>query len=130
MATIRIHDEKNTIIEHQEEVARFLDEQEVIYEQWNIEKLPSELSEKYDLTEDEKERILAAFDTEIQDISARRGYQSQDVISLSDTTPNLDELLKISKENITTRMMKSALSSADTASSSFKAKTAHFSTSV
>ena len=54
MATIRIHDEKNTIIEHQEEVARFLDEQEVIYEQWNIEKLPSELSEKYDLTEDEK----------------------------------------------------------------------------
>ena len=94
MATIRIHDEKNTIIEHQEEVARFLDEQEVIYEQWNIEKLPSELSEKYNLTEDEKERILAAFDKEIQDISARRGYQSQDVISLSDTTPNLDELLK------------------------------------
>ncbi|MBN4841832.1 acireductone dioxygenase, partial [Citrobacter braakii] len=81
-------------MEKQEEVARFLDEQEVIYEQWNIEKLPSGLSEKFDLTEDEKERILAAFDTEIQDISARRGYQSQDVISLSDTTPNLDELLK------------------------------------
>ncbi|WGD60096.1 1,2-dihydroxy-3-keto-5-methylthiopentene dioxygenase [Bacillus velezensis] len=94
MATIRIHDEKNTLIEKQEEVARFLDEQEVIYEQWNIEKLPSELSEKYNLTEDEKERILAVFDKEIQDISARRGYQSQDVISLSDTTPNLDELLK------------------------------------
>ncbi len=93
MATIRIHDEKNTIIEHQEEVARFLDEQEVIYEQWNIEKLPPELSEKYDLTEDEKNRILTVFDKEIQDISARRGYRSQDVISLSDTTPNLDELL-------------------------------------
>ncbi|MEC3840855.1 1,2-dihydroxy-3-keto-5-methylthiopentene dioxygenase [Bacillus amyloliquefaciens] len=94
MATIRIHDEKNTIIENQEEVARFLDEQEVIYEQWDIEKLPPELSEKYDVTEDEKDRILAAFDKEIKDISARRGYQSQDVISLSDSTPNLDELLK------------------------------------
>lgn len=34
MATIRIHDEANTTIENQEEVASFLDSQEVIYEQW------------------------------------------------------------------------------------------------
>ncbi len=34
MATIRIHDEANTTIENQEEVASFLDRQEVIYEQW------------------------------------------------------------------------------------------------
>ena len=36
MATIRIHDEANTTIENQEEVASFLDSQEVIYEQWDI----------------------------------------------------------------------------------------------
>lgn len=39
MATIRIHDEANTTIENQEEVASFLDSQEVIYEQWDIAKL-------------------------------------------------------------------------------------------
>ena len=54
MATIRIHDEANTTIENQEEVASFLDSQEVIYEQWDITKLPEHLSEKYDLTEEEK----------------------------------------------------------------------------
>ncbi|MCY9001023.1 acireductone dioxygenase [Bacillus spizizenii] len=94
MATIRIHDEANTTIENQEEVASFLDSQEVIYEQWDIAKLPEQLSEKYDLTEEEKQQILNTFETEIKDISARRGYKAQDVISLSDSNPKLDELLE------------------------------------
>ncbi|MGD7092659.1 acireductone dioxygenase [Bacillus subtilis] len=94
MATIRIHDEANTTIENQEEVASFLDSQEVIYEQWDIPKLPEHLSEKYDLTEEEKQQILDTFETEIKDISTRRGYKAQDVISLSDSNPKLDELLE------------------------------------
>ncbi len=94
MATIRIHDEANTTIENQEEVASFLDSQEVIYEQWDISNLPEQLSEKYDLTEEEKQQILDAFETEIKDISNRRGYKAQDVISLSDSNPKLDELLE------------------------------------
>ncbi|WP_276733377.1 acireductone dioxygenase [Bacillus sp. (in: firmicutes)] len=94
MATIRIHDEANTTIENQEEVASFLESQEVIYEQWDIGKLPEQLSEKYDLTEEEKQQILDTFETEIKDISARRGYKAQDVISLSDSNPKLDELLE------------------------------------
>ncbi len=94
MATIRIHDEANTTIENQEEVASFLDSQEVIYEQWDITKLPEHLSEKYDLTEEEKQQILDTFETEIKDISTRRGYKAQDVISLSDSNPKLDELLE------------------------------------
>ncbi|MCY8230745.1 cupin domain-containing protein [Priestia endophytica] len=92
MANIRLH-KTNERIENQEEVAEFLQSQEVIYENWDISKLPLHLQENYRLKEEEKEEILATFKEEIADISARRGYKAQDVISLSDATPNLDELL-------------------------------------
>ncbi|MED3726829.1 cupin domain-containing protein [Priestia filamentosa] len=92
MANIRLH-KTNERIENQEEVAGFLQSQEVIYENWDISKLPLHLQENYRLKEEEKEEILATFKEEIADISTRRGYKAQDVISLSDATPNLDELL-------------------------------------
>lgn len=80
-------------IENQQEVAQFLTDNEVIYEQWDISKLPAHLVEKYNLTDEEKQEILATFGAEIADISERRSYKTADVISLSPTTPNLDELL-------------------------------------
>jgi 1,2-dihydroxy-3-keto-5-methylthiopentene dioxygenase len=80
-------------IHNQDEVAGFLASQEVIYENWDITKLPDALVEKYLLSDEEKEEILNVFAGEISDISARRGYKAQDVISLSDNTPNLDTLL-------------------------------------
>ncbi|AKP48636.1 MULTISPECIES: 1,2-dihydroxy-3-keto-5-methylthiopentene dioxygenase [Bacillus] len=92
MATIRLH-ETNERITKEEEVIQFLDEQGVIYEKWDITKLPEHLREKYLLTEEEKNEILETFKEEIADISERRGYKAQDVISLSENTPNLDELL-------------------------------------
>lgn len=93
MATIRIHG-TDEVIEDQGKVAEFLASNEVIYEQWDITKLPIELNEKYLLSDEEKNAILEAFSTEIMDISERRGYQTADVISLSDATPNLDQLLQ------------------------------------
>lgn len=93
MATIQIKG-TNEVIEEQKEVAAFLEKQEVIYEHWDIEKLPENLREKFDLSDEEKEAILEAFKAEIDDISERRGYKAADVISLSDSNPNLDELLK------------------------------------
>jgi 1,2-dihydroxy-3-keto-5-methylthiopentene dioxygenase len=93
MATIRIHG-TNEVIEDQSKVASFLESNEVIYEQWDISKLPADLHEKYQLSDEEKNAILEEFSSEIKDISERRGYQTADVISLSDTTPNLDQLLK------------------------------------
>ncbi len=59
-----------------------------------LQKLPENLREKYDLTDEEKTEILNAFGEDIKDISERRGYKAQDVISLSESTPNIDELLK------------------------------------
>jgi 1,2-dihydroxy-3-keto-5-methylthiopentene dioxygenase len=81
-------------IENQEEVALFLEKQEVIYEQWDISKLPASLKEKYLLTDEEEDQILDVFKSEIEDISSRRGYKAQDVISLAEHTPNLDQLLE------------------------------------
>lgn len=94
MATILIHNEENTLLENEQEVASYLENQGVIYEHWDIEKLPNRLSEKYDLTDEEKDEILTVFQKEIKSISEKRGYKAQDVISLSDATPNLDELLQ------------------------------------
>lgn len=93
MAIIKIQGTDETI-ESQQEVAAFLESQEVVYEHWDIHKLPDLLREKFDLSDEEKEQILEAFRSEIDDISARRGYKAADVISLSDSNPKLDELLK------------------------------------
>lgn len=92
MAFITFENSARTI-EDQNEVAAFLTANEVIYEHWDISKLPAHLVEKFDLTADEKQEILTAFDAEIKDISERRNYKLSDVISLSSSTPNLDELL-------------------------------------
>ncbi|WP_391118637.1 cupin domain-containing protein [Psychrobacillus sp. L3] len=93
MAIIKFQGIEETI-EAQNKVAAFLEKQEVIYEHWDIEKLPEPLREKFDLSDEEKEQILHAFKVEIDTISNRRGYKASDVISLSDSNPNLDELLK------------------------------------
>lgn len=93
MAIIKIQGTNETI-EAQQEVAAFLESQEVVYEHWDINKLPEALREKFDLTDDEKEQILEAFRSDIDDISERRGYKAADVISLSDSNPKLDDLLK------------------------------------
>jgi 1,2-dihydroxy-3-keto-5-methylthiopentene dioxygenase len=85
--------ENETQIFNQDEVLAFLDRQEVIYENWNISKLPVHLQEKFLLSDEEKNEILSSFATEIAAISERRGYKAQDVIALSENTPNLETLL-------------------------------------
>ncbi|EJQ14282.1 acireductone dioxygenase [Bacillus cereus] len=92
MAQIRIHEE-NTRIESEVEVSNFLQGEDVLYEKWNISKLPTHLKENYSLTDENKAEILTVFSKEIADVSERRGYKAYDVISLSSSTPNLDELL-------------------------------------
>jgi 1,2-dihydroxy-3-keto-5-methylthiopentene dioxygenase len=93
MAEIRIRN-TNERIKGEENVKAFLDRQEVLYEHWDINKLPEDLREKFVLSDEEKNRVLEAFDAEIRDLAARRGYRTWDIVTLSDATPNLDELLK------------------------------------
>lgn len=78
---------------NQDEILDFLNSQEVIYEHWDITKLPANLQEKFLLSDNEKAEILDTFATEIATISEKRGYKAQDVIALSENTPNLETLL-------------------------------------
>ncbi len=93
MAEVRIRNTEQRI-QGEENVRAFLESQEVLYEHWNAAKLPAELQNKFVLTDEEKSTILSTFDEEIRDLASRRGYRTWDIISLSDATPNLDELLK------------------------------------
>lgn len=93
MAQLRFHD-NNERIEGLERVSEYLTSQGVIYENWDISKLPSHLQENYALSEDEKAEVIQVFRSEIDELSERRGYVTEDIIALSPNTPNLDELLK------------------------------------
>jgi len=93
LAEIRIRNTEERI-SGEDNVREFLNSQEVLYEHWDASKLPQELQNKFVLSDDEKAQILATFDAEIRDLADRRGYRTWDIISLSDATPNLDELLK------------------------------------
>ncbi|GAC91371.1 hypothetical protein KN10_1807 [Anoxybacillus flavithermus NBRC 109594] len=93
MAVIKV---RNTgeVIEGNENVAAFLNNQGVLYEHWDASKLPNHLQNKFVLTDEEKADILATFQSEIEDLAKRRGYQAWDVVALCEQTPNLEELLK------------------------------------
>lgn len=93
MAQIRIRN-TNERIEGEEQVKAFLDSHNVVYEHWDTSKLPEALREKFVLSDEEKAQILSIYDEEIRDLAARRGYEIWDIISLSDVTPNIEELLK------------------------------------
>lgn len=93
MAEIRIRN-TNERIAGEENVKSFLGKQNVLYEHWDMNKLPEALREKFALSDEDKQQILAAYDSEIRDLASRRGYRTWDVIALSDATPNLPELLK------------------------------------
>lgn len=93
MATIRMRNTNKRLTQEQE-VKRFLDEQGVLYEQWDIDKLPNDLKDNFILSDEKKEEILTVYGSEIGSLANRRGYKEWDIIALSDATPNLDELLK------------------------------------
>lgn len=93
MAEVRIRS-TNERISGEEQVKAFLAGQEVLYEHWDAGKMPEKLRGKFSLSDEEKAEILTVYDPEIRDLAARRGYQIWDVITLSESTPNLDELLK------------------------------------
>jgi 1,2-dihydroxy-3-keto-5-methylthiopentene dioxygenase len=93
MAEIRIRN-TNERISGEQNVREFLENQEVLYEHWDATKLPAQLKEKFILSDEEKAEVLSTFNDEITDLAARRSYKTWDIITLSDATPNLDELLK------------------------------------
>ncbi|CAM3966211.1 1,2-dihydroxy-3-keto-5-methylthiopentene dioxygenase [Alicyclobacillus pomorum] len=93
MATIRVRN-TNEQISGEQNVRAFLANNNVFYDHWNVDKLPQALHGKFVLTDEEKQEILDAFQEDIEALAKARGYVKWDVISLSDATPNLEEMLK------------------------------------
>jgi 1,2-dihydroxy-3-keto-5-methylthiopentene dioxygenase len=93
MATIRIRNTGKRIEGH-DKVAAFLKNQGVLYEHWEVTRLPQRLMNQFTLTDNDKEQILAIYESEIHDLAARNGYKNWDIVALSESTPNLAELLK------------------------------------
>jgi 1,2-dihydroxy-3-keto-5-methylthiopentene dioxygenase len=85
-------------VERPEEVIAYLNSQGVIYERWDTGKLPERLRENFNLSDEDKEEIIRTYRREIDDLSARRGYVTQDVVVLSPATPNLEQLLEQFKQ--------------------------------
>lgn len=93
MASIKIRNTGERI-EGQENVAAFLEKQGVLYEHWDVNKLPEELRGNCKLSDEQKEQTLQIFDAEIRSLAERRNYGAWDVVALSEATPNIEELLK------------------------------------
>jgi 1,2-dihydroxy-3-keto-5-methylthiopentene dioxygenase len=93
MATITIH-RSEKILREKEAVSAYLKEQGLVYEFWGVERLNGHLKESYALTPDERQMILDLYAPEISDLKRRQGYLTQDIVILSDATPNLNAILQ------------------------------------
>jgi 1,2-dihydroxy-3-keto-5-methylthiopentene dioxygenase len=83
-------------------VARELQQAGVIYERWGTERLPADLARR-NLSDAEKQAVLAAFAPDISRRSAACGYKTADVVTLYPETPNLDVMLaKFDKKHLHT----------------------------
>ena len=84
MASIRIPDQQRTLTD-QDEVTRYLVTLGIDYERWpNADRVPKEAS---------AEEVLAAYAPEIEQLKARGGYVTADVIDVTAQTPNLEAML-------------------------------------
>jgi 1,2-dihydroxy-3-keto-5-methylthiopentene dioxygenase len=84
MATIRIPDEDRTITD-EAEVTRYLTGLGIDYERW-----PDRQRVRDEATPEE---VLAAYAPEIEQLKARGGYVTADVIDVTAQTPNLEAML-------------------------------------
>jgi len=84
MATVRIPDEKRTLTE-QAEVTRYLATLGIDYERWpGAQRVPATAS---------PDEVLAAYAPDIEQLKARGGYVTADVIDVTAATPGLDAML-------------------------------------
>lgn len=91
MAIVTIPDENRTITDAQE-IARYLESIEIVYEQWEPRHAISPGSTA--------EEVLAAYGEEIERLKARGGYVTADVIDINPQTTGLDAMLaKFNREH-------------------------------
>jgi len=83
-------------IEDATAVRRFLAEQAVPYEFWDVTRLDGKgLLDAPTLGPSEQQAVLDAYSAELEELKANKGYLKADIVALWEQTPKLDELLKI-----------------------------------
>ncbi|WP_029519989.1 cupin domain-containing protein [Persephonella sp. IF05-L8] len=80
-------------IEGVEAVKEFLDKYGITYERWGVERLSPELRENYELTPEQQQEIIDAYKEELEKLKKEKGYITEDIVVLSEKTPNLDDLM-------------------------------------
>src|SRR6202165_2715004 len=84
MATVRIPNENRTLTD-QDQVTGYLATLGIEYERWpGVERVPQQAA---------AEEVLAAYAPEIDQLKARGGYVTADVIDVTAQTPNLEAML-------------------------------------
>ena len=92
MTAIRLHPD-NRRIDAPAEMASFIDDEGLVYRNWDVSKLRGELRDNYALTEAEKAEILATFEGDLETLKAEGGYVTADIVVLWEKTPDLETLL-------------------------------------
>jgi 1,2-dihydroxy-3-keto-5-methylthiopentene dioxygenase len=59
-----------------------------------VERLPGRLKKSYALSPEDQQTILDLYEPELSDLKTRQGYLAQDIVVLSDKTPDLGALLR------------------------------------
>jgi len=93
MATIRVRN-TNEHITNQEAVRQFLTSNDIYYDAWDLSSIPVHLKDQFVLSDEQKTELLDSLKVQIEGLASERGYVMWDLISLSDATPGLDDLLK------------------------------------
>ncbi|WP_457622463.1 cupin domain-containing protein [Persephonella sp.] len=86
--------ETGEVIEGVENVRDFLSRYGVVYDRWGVDRLPENLKSNYDLTPEEQQQIIDAYKEELEKLKKEKGYVAEDIVVLSEKTPNLDDLME------------------------------------
>jgi 1,2-dihydroxy-3-keto-5-methylthiopentene dioxygenase len=101
MAVVTYRQSKKSVAD-QMQVAKVLAGIGIGFESWGVERLPESLRSR-NLSDSEKQQVLAAFKPELDRMKAKGGYVTADVVSLWPDTPNLDVMLaKFDKKHLHT----------------------------
>ncbi|WP_456403117.1 1,2-dihydroxy-3-keto-5-methylthiopentene dioxygenase [Persephonella sp.] len=93
MAKVVFRDSGETI-EGSENVKEFLSKYGIVYERWGVDRLNENLRSNYDLTQEEQQAIIDAYKEELERLKKEKGYITEDIVVLSEKTPNLDQIME------------------------------------
>jgi len=81
------------VIENPEEIKSFLSQYGVVYDIWGVDRLPEDVRKNYNIDEENSKAIIQAYEKELKELKEKMGYITEDIVVLSEKTPNLDGLM-------------------------------------